>query len=279
MFLKPMFVLILSMLLTTQESWAQSSKNRRDIDTSYVYSVVLGSGIYSSRNDKIVVVNLPFEVLLTEPSETEPYWRYETVAQVGYQSIGTDDVSQWIPRSLATLSVFPTLEYIYPLTPDTRLRPLVQVGGGYDSDANNWIRYRSAGIELESDWEFGEGWQIAASQEFVYAHERSTGESPNTSSVTMFQAGFDFRRGFEVDVFGKRLHASVYTVWQHFFDDIGLGREYINGINVNDLYQVGITLGVGRPFDVFGYEIDRVYLGVTRGDGVKAVNFGVDLPF
>jgi len=125
------FILVFLMGLPTSPLWAQGGdgrNTRQEIETSYIYSVVLGSGVYSSHGERLVVLNLPFEVQLTEPTdELDPYWVYETVAQIGYRSVGSEDLSQWIPESISTLSVFPSIEYVYPLNEDMRLRPKLQV--------------------------------------------------------------------------------------------------------------------------------------------------------
>ena len=255
-----------------------ASPTNKEIDAKYIYATVLGSGIYSVRDQRVVVLNIPVSVDLTEWQGTEPNWRLLLPMQVGYKSLGDDLVSEWLPKEFATFSFLPGIEYVYPISETFRLRPFMNAGVGYDFGTDDVVRFWQLGLKVQNEWKPNEDWDIRSAQEFVYAREDQGGEE-GSSSLSMVQIGFDFRRDLGFELWDKDVGLSTYVMWQYFPNQLVFTNDYRNGINVDNLYQLGLTFGVEEPWEIFGAEFDRIYFGVTRGSGVKAFTFGIDLPF
>ena len=249
-----------------------------EIDAKHIYATVLGSGIYSVRDEKVVVLNIPLAIDLTDWEGTEPNWRLLLPVQIGYESMGENLISTWLPRELATFSFLPGIEYVYPISETFRLRPFINAGLGYDSGSDDVVRFWQIGINIQNEWQPNDDWEIRSAQKFVYAHESQESDG-GSSSVSMIRLGFDFRRDLGFELWGSDVGLSTFVMWQHFPNQLAFTDDYRNGINVANLYQIGLTFGVDEPWEVFGAEFDRVYMGVTRGSGVKALTFGIDLPF
>ncbi|MEQ3696243.1 MAG: hypothetical protein ABNH02_04660 [Pseudomonadales bacterium] len=249
-----------------------------EIDAKYIYATVLGSGIYSVRDERVVVLNIPVSIDLTEWEGTEPNWRLLLPMQIGYKSMGDDLVSEWLPREFATFSFLPGIEYVYPVSETFRLRPFMNAGVGYDFGTDDVVRFWQVGLKVQNEWQPNEDWEIRSAQEFVYAHENQESDG-GSSSLSMIQLGFDFRRDLGFELWDRDVGLSTYVMWQYFPNQLVFTNDYRNGINVDNLYQLGLTFGVEEPWEIFGAEFDRVYLGITRGSGVKAFTFGIDLPF
>ncbi|WP_298632702.1 hypothetical protein [uncultured Umboniibacter sp.] len=262
---------------TPDANYPESAKGV-EIDAKYIYATVLGSGIYSIRDERVVVLNIPVSMDLTESEGSQPHWRLLLPIQVGYESLGNDLVNEWLPREFASFSLLPGIEYVYPISDTFRIRPFVNAGVGYDFGSDDLVRFWQVGVKLQNEWQPNDDWKIRSAQRFVYAHEsqKSVGES---SSLSMIQLGFDFRRNLGFELWDRKVGLSTFVMWQHFPKQLIFTNDYRNGINVDNLYQVGLSFGVAEPWEVFGAEFDRVYLGITRGSGVKALTFGIDLPF
>ncbi|WP_147434500.1 hypothetical protein [Umboniibacter marinipuniceus] len=250
----------------------------KEIDAKYIYATVLGSGIYSVHDERVVVVNVPLSIDLTDWEGTEPNWRLLLPLQVGYKSMGEDIVTEWIPKEFATLSFLPGIEYVYPVSETFRLRPFMNAGVGYDFGSDEMVTFWQVGLKVQNEWKPNEVWDIRSSQKFVYANENQKADE-ESSSLSLIQLGFDFRRDLGFELWGREVGLSTYVMWQHFPNQLVFTRDYRNGINVDNLYQAGLTFGFEEPLEILGSEFDRVYLGITRGSGVKALTFGIDLPF
>jgi len=92
-----------------------------EVELSYIYAAVMGTGTYRIRDRRISMFRLPFSWRQHEPGPNRigREWRLPLV--VGYDDLSRVD-SDWIqallPDQLVTLTVLPGLELAFPVRPN-----------------------------------------------------------------------------------------------------------------------------------------------------------------
>lgn len=245
---------------------------------NWYYAATFGTGVYTSGDRTVAVLQLPFSHTLREPGEDRWGLRLILPVSVGFYDYSFDDVlNQDLPRSLNTLSFVPGLELEKQITSRWRLKPYVSAGGGWELDGaeHAWIY----DIGLRSRFLLGEDKGV----EFTMVNRLSlagydANEGPR-QPLSYFAIGLDITVPTQVEFQGRNLVLGMTPAYYHYFRRLRYSEFDAPDNSIAEEFELAISAFTRRPFSVLGIEVDRVGFAVRGGESVTGYRLFTSLPF
>ena len=111
---------------------------------------------------------------------------------------------------------------------------------------------------------------LAGEQQFKSGRENSFG---------LLETGFDLRRDTRFEVMEQRLNLGAYYRLQSYYPEWTVGKFLTDRSEVNDVHELGLSVGLIKPREVLGFTVRRFRLGYQRGSGFRGWTFGTEFPF
>ena len=270
--------LVLPSVLIAQE--ATESVELDELDVSYIYATVMGSGTYKIDDRRISMLRLPFAFTQRDSTEEQAGIKWYAPVVIGYDSLGYPD---WIDRlledDLMTLSVLPGFEYQKPLNLTWVLKPYVNLGGGYDFSRGETILMGAMGARIlgtwvyddESEFRFGASTSVSAEYQI---------ESSDRYSFSQLEGGVDYRRNTQLPFFEQPLNAGAYYRAQLFLPRWNIEKDETGKKqNLEHIHELGISLGFKEARKVLFFSVSRVRMGFKFGESVQGWTIGSEFPF
>jgi len=199
--------------------------------------------------------------------------RWRLPVSLGTFDFDFDDLD--IPDRADTLTVVPGLEWAYALDEQWTVTPYLDVGWGKNFNSAEDVVIYSAGVS--TDFRFGEGYRHQWINRLFYAGYRSLTEHNDDGFATL-QAGVDWRWPTPLQGLNRQWLVSTYVLGQWHFDRLEFSGVNSRTRSYSGNSEIGVTLGVGRPFSVLGFELDRVGLGYRFVDELRLWRLTINSP-
>lgn len=252
-----------------------------DVDVSYIYPAVMGSGVYKIDGRQLSMITVPVSITQSRVDEdgAELGVKWFFPVTVGYDRIKEFDwLEQRLDETLATASAMPGVQVSIPLNENWIVRPFAQLGLGHDFVAHEDFALGVIGTRLLGTWELDENWEVRWGAALRFAGELQF-KSGRQNSFGLAETGIDLRRDTNLIVARQRLNAGVYYRLQSYYPEWTVGQFLTDRSEVNDVHEYGVSLGLARAHDIFGFTFHRVRLGFQRGSGFKGWTVGTEFPF
>jgi hypothetical protein len=250
-----------------------------DLDVSYIYAAVMGTGTYKINGRRITMLQLPLDFTRREMTPDRPGLVWTLPVSLGYDTV-TDH--KWfgdlLDDDLVTLTVLPGLEYQIPLDETWTLKPFGSLGLGHDfsTGENVWMGVLGFGALatwiLPGEGEIRWGGALKAASEY---QEKSSYDA----SFALLETGFDLRWATPLLLADRTVDAGVYYILQYYLPEWDVDRLRPRESDVGPLHEIGFSAGLGKPVDLLGISFSRVRVGFTRGSGVTGWTLGTEFPF
>jgi hypothetical protein len=252
-----------------------------DVDVSYIYPVVMGSGVYRIDGRRLSMLTLPISITQSrlDEEDTDLGVKWYIPVTVGYDEVdGFDWLDPELDETLATLSAMPGVQVSIALDENWIVRPFAQLGVGHDFVAHEDYALGVIGTRLLGTWVLDQNWELRWGASLRFAGETQF-KSGRQTSFGMAETGLDLRRDTGVRLAGERMNAGVYYRLQSYYPEWTVGQFLTNRSEVNDVHEFGVSLGLAQPQNIFGFTFRRVRFGIQRGSGFKGWTFGTEFPF
>ncbi|MEH6581277.1 MAG: hypothetical protein V7754_05020 [Halioglobus sp.] len=246
---------------------------------NYAYAVFVGTGIYSVDDRDIYIVRAPLsfdlEEIDLEAGESTGIRLLAPVAVglTNYELL--DELPELDVEDLQSISFVPGLEVPIALAENWLLNPFVQAGFGVDtkSDAESFIW--GAGIRTSA--RFGDESRWIVGGEFLKAGDNPTNDDPSTS-FSRLGLGAEYKIPTNWLVFDRYISWHFRAI-QWYFSDPVVFDEPLERFELNDSTEVGLSLGLSRPINMWGYDLTQMGVGYEWASDFKAVKFFTTFPF
>lgn len=107
-----------------------------DLEVSYIYAAILGTGTYQIKGRRLTMLRLPFRWSKKDAENTPSRLRWLLPVVLGYDdldSVDSDIIDALLPNKLVTLTFLPGVEYRYPVSP--------QMGSQAIHSGRRWQRF------------------------------------------------------------------------------------------------------------------------------------------
>ncbi|MEH6516095.1 MAG: hypothetical protein V7742_05390 [Halioglobus sp.] len=280
--LRPLFLfLLLSPRFAAAQIALDQDVDLEDVDTSYIYPVVMGTGVYQIDGRKLAMLTIPISITQQREDDDDHEYGLKWYAPV---TIGYDQISDtnWLGKvltdELVTLSIMPGAQLTIPLSDNWLIRPFGQAGIGQDFVSHETFALAALGVRVLGTWKYDSGWEVRWGGAVRYAAEYQF-KSHNDNGFALMETGVDVRRDTGFSVMENKISAGVYYELQSYLPEWTLGEYLVDRSNIHEVHELGISMGLAKPRKVFGVSLTRVRVGYKKGSGVKGWTFGTEFPF
>jgi hypothetical protein len=270
-------------LLLAPEIFAQASApnvNIEDLNVSYIYAAVMGSGSYKIEDRRISMLRIPFAYMQRQVTEEKAGLKWNLPVVLGYDALNYPElINQLFDDELMTLTLLPGLEYQRRLNEPWLLKPFANLGAGYDFTRNETVLMGMMGLRVLGTWVYEDHSEFRLGTSARFAAEYQI-QSYNRSSFGLIESGVDYRRDMRFRIFKRAANAGIYYRVQWLLPDWNIDKN-ADGVNVDIglIHEFGGSIGFKNPFKVLGFTISRVRTGFKFGDGVRGWTIGTEFPF
>ncbi|MFW2438664.1 MAG: hypothetical protein ACN4GR_04770 [Arenicellales bacterium] len=252
-----------------------------DLEVSYLYAAVLGTGTYQIKGRKLTMLRLPFNWSNSEADNELGRLRWLLPVVLGYDdlnSVESDIIDALLPDNLVTLTILPGVEYLYPVTSNWQLKPFVQAGAGRDFSIDETIYMVQLGLRSLYLTELNEKWELRWGNTFRWAAEYQI-ESGDRLDLSIFETGIDVRREIPNNFIERKWNVGAYYIFQRLIPQwTSVSTPDYKSVE-KSLHEVGISIGLKAKNRVLGFNVQRLRVGYKKGDDFEGWTLGTQFPF
>jgi hypothetical protein len=254
----------------------QQRAERPDELFNWYYASVFGTGYYRIGEEQVGVIRVPLRYELRPASAGRWGIRLTLPVTMAFAEFDLEDFNLGKVRAQG-LSVLPGIELEIPLAADWTLRPYANVGGGWEFETSRSSTIFSLGATTLYTRPAFESSRLALGGRLAYAGYEAGSEASQLVQLSLggelaVPAGFAIAERAALVAF--QLIGTAYIKELEFLLPSTGTRQ------VAYEAEVGVALGVWRPFDVLGVSFDRIGLAYRAGDnGLRGVRVVASFPF
>ena len=250
-----------------------------DVDVSYIYAAVMGSGSYKIDGRRITMLRLPFSWTQRPMTEEQKGIKWYLPVIVGNDSVeGSDWFDELFPDNLVTLTIMPGFEYQLPISPRWTLKPFAYAGVTHDFVTDEVVLLGVAGLSSLTRFDLDEDWELRWGNKLRFAAEHQV-KSDFRTNFGIFETGFDLRRGTGWMVYGREVDVSSYYRFQHYIPEWDATSAPDRQSELENVHELGFSVGLKKPRKLFGITFNRVRLGYKKGGDIRGFTIGGEFPF
>lgn len=276
-----MRTLLLAMaLLVASLAQAQSAAPQvyKELDLSYVYAPLFGTGVYQAGAETCTVFKLSAEYLLDQPEPEGDYWLLPVT--IGSRQLELDQLpeqpGQVFEAELSNVTFLPGLAHRFRPDRNWVISPSVQLGLAQDLDLDQTHALYTAALRATGQWLYGDQ-QLTWGNRLRLAGQDGLGQGA-AQGFMLLESGFEWDLPLRLELAGQALRFSSYFYASYFIQDTGIKGVSGEKIGANNLYNLGFTLGWQQPVSVLGIPIERVGLTWVSGSDVQALTLNLGFP-
>lgn len=250
-----------------------------DLDVSYIYAAVMGTGTYKINGRRITKIHLPISFTRREMTPEQPGLVWSLPVSLGYDTVTEHDwFGDLLDDDLVTLTVLPGLEYQIPLDMTWTLKPFGSLGLGHDfsTGENVWMGVLGAGAL--GTWILPDSREIRWGVALLAAGE-SQEKSNYDAGFGLFETGVDLRWPTPLTLADRGVNGGIYYIFQYYISEWEVDRLQPRESDIGPLHELGFSVGLRKPVRFLGISFSRVRVGLARGSGVTGWTVGTEFPF
>ena len=267
--------LLLLPFIITNFSYAADTENTIGL-TNFAFSSYLGTGFYTTSNQEVFVLQLPFQHEIIKKTESEAGWVLNLPVTLGVINLSKLDVEN-IPKfnDVTTITFMPGIEYQYPVKPNWTLIPFADYGFARDLNNTTNVLVIGAGIKSYADFIINEN-LFTLGNRFLYAREHSK-SSQHDSDYSLIETGLNYRLTSDTEVNNGHLYTNLYYINYYYPNNLVFFDQTENPIRVGMKHEIGFTFS-NLP-DFLFFDNPEIGFGIQKGDGITVYRLVFGAPF
>jgi len=254
----------------------QQRAERTDELFNWYYASIFGTGFYRIGEQQVAALRVPLRYELRPASAERWGIRLTLPVTAAFAPFDLRDFNLGQVKTQG-LTVLPGIELEIPLRQDWWLRPYANLGGGWEFHSGASSTIFSLGATTLHTRPLGEASRLALGGKLGYAGYSAGSEASQLVQLSLgtevaVPAGFAIAERAALVVI--QLTGSVY------FKELEFLLPSTGTMQVSRELELGVALGVQRPFEVLGVTFDRIGLAYRAGDnGLRGVRVVASFPF
>jgi hypothetical protein len=245
---------------------------------NWYYSAVFGTGVYTSGDRTVSVLQIPFGHELKPPTDDE--WGLKVVVPLsfGVYDFRFDELLEGkTPKSVGTASIFPGVEAEFPVTSNWRVKPYANVGWGWDLSGGGGALLYSAGVKSLVWMPIGKDSRLSLGNQLTLAGYSPEGAANQPLGV--FVAGLNLETPTEARVSGRPIIVGGHLIYYYFFNRLRFPTNNDVENKISEQGEIAFSLSVRKALDFELFDLDRIGLGYQFGGGIQGIRLFFSLPY
>ena len=244
--------------------------------TSFAFASYLGTGFYTTSGQNVFVLQLPFEHIIKEKTDTEAGWKLKLPITAGFINFDSIIIEELPGLSdVGTITFLPGLAYQYPVTHNWTLTPFVDYGFARELAYTSNILIMGTGLRSIYDVHFDEA-MFTLGNRFLYAREQSKGSSTD-ADYSLIETGLNYRVTSNYFFDDEPIYSNLYYINFYYPNNLVFFEQTDNPIRVGIEHEFGIT--ISNIPDFLFFEKPQLGLGLRFGNNVKVYRLVFGAPF
>ena len=251
-------------------------RSLEELNLSYVYAPIFGTGIYQAGAEQTTVVKLSAHALLLDQgADSEWYWLLPVTAGVRRAEL-TGVVGDVLDGELHDMTFMPGVARRYRPAPRWVVSPSVQLGVAHDFTLHTSRTLLTTAVRSTNWWYSGrQRWTWGNRVRLAGQNKLFEGRQ---QGFFLLETGLEWDTPTSLQLAGSPLHFSLYGFAQHFIENTGIKNVEGERIGTQNLLNLGFTLGWDQPVSYMGLSLGRVGMTFVAGENVRALTLNLGFP-
>jgi len=234
----------------------------------WYYASTFGTGVYTIADRTVFVARLPFSYRLRESDEEHWGIRLKAPLTVGVFRIPNQFNDVLERENFAAVSVLPGVEFERNLLPQWVIRPTASFGYGLDIGGAVGSRIWETGVRSLYTIPMRQG-EFVLGNALLYAGNNTT--TGTTQNLGILSTGLNFILPTGKELLGRPTDFGLHFVHYAYFNRLDFFLDSKERRQVDQQFEVALTLGSSKPFEILGFSLDRIGVGFRVGDSFFAI--------
>jgi hypothetical protein len=268
------FTLFFFLLGIKNQVFAQDSE---EDFINYSYLTSIGIGGYNVADRDAVAFQIPFSFQLRPMEEDQLGIKLLLPVTVASLESEVTNIGGFVvPKDAQVVGVNPGVELQIPVTQEWTLKPFTRLGFGRDVSGGDGSLIFAIGLKSRyaipwRKFQFALGTGI-----FYDAFKPESGDKKDYASVGV---GWDTIYPLGFNLWDQEANIGGYFAYYYFFDNLEFIQSSNTYLEINDQYEVGLTLGVYDHISLWFLKLQRFGIAYRFGEDLKAIRLISDFPF
>ena len=263
---------------------AQTKNQVQDAEAliNWYYAAVFGTGVYTTGDRTVAVLQIPFAYTLQPYSPGHPGVRLTVPVSFGFYDFSLGNLAHGdIPESVSTASILPGVELETYVLDNWQLKPFAAVGQGWELTGDASALLFHVGLKSRLTFPMGRG-QFMLGNLVSYASYEP--EHDVSHPLTRFITGFNFIFPSNGTVMGRPVDFGLHLM--HYLYGTHLDFPTVEDVDntTRQEIEVGFSFSIKKPVSVGAlgqnlFDFDQIGMAFRVGDNVTAVRLFFSLPY
>ena len=244
--------------------------------TSFAFASYLGTGFYTTSGQNVFVLQMPFEHIIKQKTETEAGWKLKlpiTVGFINFENFNSEELPEL--DDVGTITFLPGIAYQYPVTRNWTLTPFVDYGFARELAYTSNILIIGSGLKSTFNIHFEES-MFTLGNRFLYAREQSEGASSD-ADYSLIETGLNYRVTSTFFFDDEPIYSNLYYINFYYPNNLVFFEQTENPVRIGIEHEIGIT--ISNIPDFLFFEKPELGLGVRFGNDLKVYRLVFGAPF
>lgn len=242
---------------------------------NYAFTNEVGFGRYEVGDQTVQSIKLPITHLLQSPVDHSFGIRLRFPITLASYSLTIADFLDDL--NLVALSFVPGVEFLIPFGDRWYLIPRQDLGFTKDFEGGELVFISATGVRGMYIRELAPV-ELSLGSGLKYSFGK-TSDPINDDDFALIEAGADLRYPLGFSVKGHAVDSSVFFIAKHYFRQLVFGQVGQEPIELERLYEAGLSFGTTPRPKVFGFRIPRIGVSYLFGDDFRGVKISFGFPF
>jgi hypothetical protein len=243
---------------------------------NWYYASVFGTGYYRIGEEQVGVLRVPLRYELRPASAERWGIRFTLPVTLAVAEFDLGDFNLGKVRAQG-LTALPGIELDIPLRPDWSLRPFANLGAGWEFESGHSATIFSLGATTLHTRPVGEASRLALGGRLAYAGYSAGAEA---SQLAQFSLGGELAVPLGFAIAERAALIAFQLIGTVYLKELEFLLPSTGTEEVTREVELGVALGVGRPFELLGITFDRIGLAYRTGNNdLRGVRLVASFPF
>lgn len=255
----------------------RAASNPEDLINWY-YAATFGTGVYTSGDRTVSVLQLPFSHQLRTVAEDGSGLKFKVSTTFGFYDYSFDSALEGnIPDRVGTFSILAGLEWEFPLSRRWTIRPYFDAGGGQELEGRQSAWIYDVGVKSRFLLAQDHGVDFMLVNSLTSAGYRPRG-GPNTP-FGYLATGVDINVPTEGSLFGRPVNIGITPIYYYYFSRLRFAEFSEPDNRIREEFELAVSMVARKPWSLKFFDVERLGLAIRTSAEVSGVSLFTSLPF